>query len=217
VENESAVPTSRRERKKAAMTQNILVTAVRLFETRGFAHTTMEQIAGEADIAKATLYHYFPDKEAVLGAYVQRSFAEREPTRLDQLQSLPDTRARLTRLLTVLMERVQVHSEMFERYLALRTREVVSLRPRPEPGAKSAIDRLALAIIARGREDGEVRRDLPLDMVVDLFEFVFVEIAKQFFQAPEQFNAQETIAQAVDLFLGGVGTTGHEQIANDRR
>ncbi len=40
--------------------------ACRLFATRGFQGTSMRDIAEECGISKATLYHYFPDKDAIL-------------------------------------------------------------------------------------------------------------------------------------------------------
>lgn len=40
--------------------------ACRLFATRGFDGASMRDIAQECGISKATLYHYFPDKDAIL-------------------------------------------------------------------------------------------------------------------------------------------------------
>ena len=42
-----------------------------------------------------------------------------------------------------------------------------------------------------------------LGMLVDLFEFVFVEVAKQFYLAPEAYDVEDAIAQGVSLFLRG--------------
>lgn len=56
----------RRERKRRRMASHLAATAFDLFEEHGFEAVTMEQVAAEADVAKATLYHYFPMKEALL-------------------------------------------------------------------------------------------------------------------------------------------------------
>lgn len=48
--------------------QRILEAARRLILSQGARATTMEALAREAQIAKPTLYAYFRDKEAVLGA-----------------------------------------------------------------------------------------------------------------------------------------------------
>ncbi len=44
----------------------ILVAASRLFATKGFDGTSMRDIAQECGISKATLYHYFPDKDSII-------------------------------------------------------------------------------------------------------------------------------------------------------
>jgi AcrR family transcriptional regulator len=48
------------------MASHLSATAFRLFESQGYDAVSMEQIAAEADVAKATLYSYFPVKEALI-------------------------------------------------------------------------------------------------------------------------------------------------------
>jgi AcrR family transcriptional regulator len=55
-----------RERKKAKTRLAIQRQALALFETRGFAATTVEQIAEATEISASTLFRYFPTKEAVI-------------------------------------------------------------------------------------------------------------------------------------------------------
>lgn len=54
--------------RRAATTEAILTAARRLFGTRGFAATTMDEIAENAGIAKGAVYHHFKTKEAVFEA-----------------------------------------------------------------------------------------------------------------------------------------------------
>ena len=65
----------------------------------------MEQIAGAADVARGTLYNYFPSRDAIVNAYLQQTFQDRS---LDRIPSrlLPDTRSRLVYIFTVLVEGV---------------------------------------------------------------------------------------------------------------
>src|SRR3989442_1372495 len=58
----------------------ILQTALELFRRRGFAVTTMRDIARSAKVATGAAYYYFPSKEAIVAAYydqVQRLHAEK--------------------------------------------------------------------------------------------------------------------------------------------
>ena len=54
--------------RRAATIEAILKAARRLFGERGFAATTIDDIAAAARVAKGAVYHHFPTKEAVFEA-----------------------------------------------------------------------------------------------------------------------------------------------------
>jgi AcrR family transcriptional regulator len=59
-------PPGLRERKKLKLRRAIQTEALRLFETQGYEHTTVEQIAEAAETSTTTFYRYFPTKEDVV-------------------------------------------------------------------------------------------------------------------------------------------------------
>jgi AcrR family transcriptional regulator len=70
-----AIPAGRRERQKQEREQRILVAARRLFDRKGYAGTSMEEVAGNAELAVGTLYNYFSSKDELLFA-ISRSDTE---------------------------------------------------------------------------------------------------------------------------------------------
>jgi AcrR family transcriptional regulator len=74
----------KRERRRA----EILQAALRAFGEKGYHRTTLDDIAEHLGVRKTALYHYFPDKEAILYECHRESLVElgrilREAARLD--------------------------------------------------------------------------------------------------------------------------------------
>jgi AcrR family transcriptional regulator len=63
-----AAPAGRRARHAARTRAAITAAARRLFDERGYDHTTVEQIADAAEVAPRTVFRYFPTKESILFA-----------------------------------------------------------------------------------------------------------------------------------------------------
>lgn len=192
---------SRTERKKERTKQKILSSAMELIQKHDFETVTMEQIAEAADVAKGTLYNYFPAKEAILAEYIQRRFKEKNAESVRKIRQLPDTRSRLRLIFGDLLAGVQSQPKIFDKFLIYRTQNILSLHKAETE--KGGMDRLAAEVLLLGKQDGEIRSDLPYPMLEDLFEFVFIELVKQFTLAPEKFDAQQAIEWSVGLFLNG--------------
>ena len=198
---------SRMERKKEDTRQKIIAAAVHLIHQQGLAVTTMEQIAEAADIAKGTLYAYFPVKEAIIVAFMQSTLQERSPGRTQQVRALPDTAARMALIFADLVAGVQRQKDVFETYMLYRTRSMLSFHP--DEGLKSGLHLLGEDIIRLGQQSGEIRTDWPQLLVEDLFEFTLIEVIKQFYLSPETFQAELAIDQAVELFIQAVKPDDH--------
>ncbi len=192
---------SRIERKKEETQNRIITRAVELFNQHGLEAVTMEQIAADVDIAKGTLYNYFPSRDAIIAAYIQRTFRQRSAERVQAIQQLPDTRARLTRIFSLLVEGVQAQKEIFEAFMVYRMKQVISFKP-PE-GQETGLSTLVHEIIALGQQEGELRRDLPEDVLEGLFEYCIIAAIRPFYLDPPNFNPQRSIEQCVDVFMNG--------------
>lgn len=74
----TVIELTRRERKKEETKERIFNVAMKLFKSRGFEETTIDDITEKADVAKGTFFNYFPKKEAVLQYLSERWLEEVE-------------------------------------------------------------------------------------------------------------------------------------------
>ena len=63
---------SRADRRRAKRIDDILRTATGLLAERGYAATSLDEIAEMLDLSKASLYHYFPSKQDLILACLDR-------------------------------------------------------------------------------------------------------------------------------------------------
>ncbi|MFC9434551.1 TetR/AcrR family transcriptional regulator [Nocardia sp. NPDC057030] len=81
--------------KGAATRMHILETALRLFEERGYAKTTMRAIAQEAGVSVGNAYYYFASKEHLIQGFYDRIIADHQHVAQAALAAEPDMAARL--------------------------------------------------------------------------------------------------------------------------
>lgn len=194
----------RMDRKREETRQKVIGAALALIDTHGYDAVTMEQIAEKADIAKGTLYNYYPVKEAIIADHLDRLSIEQNAERIERLRQLPDTRSRITLSLHELLESISGQAELFEKYFTYRVQRMITLDRRA--GRVSGLHALERAIIELGQAAGEIRSDIDPNLLEALFEFSFIVAAQAYYRNPADFDRESTIAQCVDLFLRGAGT-----------
>jgi len=194
---------SRRERKKDETRTRIVTVAMELFEQQGFNSTTMEQIADVADVAKGTLYNYFPVKEAIISAFMRLSATKAIPDIELLLNNVPDTRSRLTIMFSKIAEWQIPHRELVEHYLSYRFSNLLESFRNPEQ--RSGFDRNVAMVIERGQQDHEIRNDLPLALMVGYLQSGYLTVIMQWL-AHDNVDLEKGLLQMVDLFLSGAAT-----------
>jgi AcrR family transcriptional regulator len=68
---ESEMPVSRVARRRDRKVQDILTAAADVLAERGYHGMSLDEIADRLDLTKATLYHYFPSKQALVNACLE--------------------------------------------------------------------------------------------------------------------------------------------------
>ena len=148
-----------RERKRTRMRLMIQTEALRLFEEKGYAQTTVDEIADRAAISARTFFRYFPTKEDVV------IWDEYDPLVVDLLDSRPDDAPIAETLRSVIREslsglyerdperlltRVRLAStvpELRARFVDERTHGVELLAPLLARRRGSRIDELSIQVI----------------------------------------------------------------------
>ncbi len=79
----------------------ILAAAIDLFRSRGFAATTMREIAAAAGGATGAAYYYFDSKDAIVLAFYEHAARELEPLLEEALSGAKDLEQRVRAMLEV--------------------------------------------------------------------------------------------------------------------
>ena len=163
---------SRRERKREQTANHLASTAFRLFEAHGYDSVAMEQIAAEADVAKGTLYNYFPVKEALLAHQFREEIAAGMIGLEPMLVQQRDFRARMEGLLKASAHWNASRRKYLPQYLRFRMTEIGTQPGTSSSSQHSGVHRILETLFRVAQEQGEVRTDLAPTELAWLFEFM---------------------------------------------
>jgi AcrR family transcriptional regulator len=193
---------NRRDRKKLDTRQKIVKIAVYLFKKHGYEATTMEQIAAEVDIAKGTLYNYFPVKDAIVCEYWNNNTAGFKPRAIELINLLPDTKSRLLKTLNRTIDHFSSNKEMFRIYLQYRLKSLYNSSNR----VKSGLEDILSVIIKTGQSSGDIRRDVEAEVLIRHIEVMFLMVSLGLQERNGPASHETDVARLVDIFLEGASS-----------
>lgn len=199
-------PSGRRQRKRQQTASNLATIAFGLFEEYGYEVVTMEQIAAEADVAKATLYSYFPMKEALVAHRLRDEIVEGMAALADQLET---HRTFVSRMQFLLRESAVWHAAK-RNYLLHYLRYLHSIADSAEGGAiqdaGSTVTWNALAMMFRAaQQDGEVARAIPAEQLAWSLQYLLYGAVMHWLFHPET-DLTKAFLQAFALLMNGAAT-----------
>lgn len=151
------------QRQRSLREDAILDATATLMGDRGYAATSIDDIAAAVGISKPTFYQHFPSKDRVAEAVVRRNI-ERAESRLDAVEHdiAAGAHAR-TRLERHLRDAIMLHNGLWatRAQLPLGVRDAPRLRKRRE-----RVWQRYAAIIDRCKSDGDIRTDIDTAIVV---------------------------------------------------
>ena len=172
---------------RARVSAAILEAAAALLADRG-EQTSMADVAGAAGMARATVYRYFPNKEALfeaLGRVAVEEAGERlQAGRLDEV-AVPEAFERAVRALVAVGDSFVVVSR-------------ASARSDPAEFERRVASPLR-GLIERAQSLGEVRQDLPASWLMESL----IGIVVSGLQMQPSLGVEDTVAGITSLFLDG--------------
>ncbi len=167
--------TSRRERKKLEARRRIFDAAFELFLEKGFDDTTVEEIAARADVAKGTVFNYFPRKTSFLAALAE-DWTARIEEELGPVEGWTgSTRHKLTRVFRFLADLGARNPDLARLafFESLRYMHAMVEHRLAEEEPVQRFQAMTRALIRRGQETGEIRADVRADVAGSLIESAF--------------------------------------------
>ncbi|HET7300159.1 MAG TPA: helix-turn-helix domain-containing protein [Oleiagrimonas sp.] len=197
--------TGRRERKRQRMASYLAQTAFDLFEAQGYDAVTMEQIAAEADVAKATLYRYFPMKEALVAHHFKEDIIQGMSGLADELAAQKTFESRMRLLLcqsAAWHESKRTYMPHYLRYINSQA-GMSDIQPGPATASSVTWDILA-KMFREAQRDGEVQKAVAAEKLAWSFEFLLYGAVSSWLLEPESDLAAAFLF-AFDLMMHGVG------------
>ena len=187
---------SRRTRNKMRTREAILNAARECFGQSGVSGTTMDQIAHEADVARATLFNYFPSKSDIVAVLVEE-LDQAFYRKIEALRKKPLTMAqRLERLMRTTGEEIE------ETPPYIRTIVGASELGWNDNVGAARIGQLILEfqkLLEDGRASGEVRDDFDTRILAEIASSCLVGIIHNW-RLDESYPLAERMAE-VGRFL----------------
>lgn len=199
---------SLREKAKEAKRERIHAAARRLFSSRGFAATTIEQIARAARVATGTVFLYAPDKGALLAQVFCGEVARIQGNALREVDPRGPFAAQLLGLFSAFYayyEKDVALSRVFLKELLFSSERA------PEVAAATRAFVGAIAVLAEAaRRRGELASDAsPMRVASIVFAVYWACLVAWLGGAlPSKEAALGELAQALKLVMAGIAAKG---------
>lgn len=193
----------RRQRKREQTANHLAATAFRLFEAHGYDSVAMEQIAAEADVAKGTLYNYFPVKEALLAHQFREEIAAGMSGLQPMLAQQRGFQTRMESLLKASARWNESRRPYLPQYLRYRMMEIGVPQAAVSPRQHSGVHRILEALFRAAQKQGELRTDLAPTELAWLFDFMCMG-AVMVWLGITQDDLEQRFLTALEVLLHGV-------------
>jgi len=198
---------ARQEKAREQARRDILLAAADVFARRGYAASTLSELAQAAGFAAPSLYRYFESKEEIFRSLVELMKAELQATFDAPVDRAAPLATRLAALLTIQIEMATSRRDVFALLLTTPPAELGGLRHVPDyRSGASLYERHMAAWMECHVSPGELRCPLgqaarALAAVSHAFNHAHI------FSPAEGFDPAAEARLVVDLALHGIAAT----------
>jgi len=157
---------SRREKKKLQTRKTIAEIALKLFFSKGLNETTIAEIMENAALGTGTFYNYFDSKEAILKYCLAERIDRASQTCEDIQSSTLNSTQKLSRILQVIGKTHDENRQLISLYMKFYHN---SDKVDKEPPHGARFMEIFASIILEGQTKNEFRRDIPPEIINEMF------------------------------------------------
>jgi TetR/AcrR family fatty acid metabolism transcriptional regulator len=196
---------ARREREHLAHRREILQAAEKVFAAKGFFHTTMSEIAQEAEFGTGTLYNFFKSKEDLYFTLIDEKTDEINRLVKTELSRKTSAIERIKKILVLQLGFIEQNRDFFRIYTSEGSRFEWSIKD--DCGKKihdKMVDYIHLLaqVFKEGMKANELKPLNPLDLA-HAFEGIVHSFIFEWLISPESYPLISKADTILEIFLKG--------------
>ena len=194
-----AGPSDRRSRRKTEMRRRILDAAIERFVADGYDATTMDAIADHADVARATVFNHYPDKEQLLRAYLARRREQLVEVLQEETRASADAVQQLYDAFDLMAQTNEQNPAEARELVRAWWRTGGSTASEPQTGL------ILAGVIAEGQRRGELRADIEPELAGRLLLDAYAGIVLRWVAADAPpFPLRDALREVCTIIVTGL-------------
>jgi len=195
--------TDRKQRERQARLNAILTAGRIIFSRYGYHSASMDLIAEEAELGKATLYYYFKSKDELLMAILESGIHEFFDHLEQVLPQLPSPLEQIQQITRVSVDFFRTHPDYFKLYIYLNAHPAfrAQVLRRLQPIIHSKLN-LFVNLFEKAQREGFIKK-YPVAKLISIFGSLVMGVGV-FPEHLEESNPRELADLINRVFLEGV-------------
>lgn len=180
----------------------ILERSRELFFKYGYSRLSLDELAEDLGISKATIYRYFPDKESLLRAVM----VETREWVLSQLQAIVrDDRLAVKARLTAYLEFIsRFMSGLSRDFIRDLRQKLPDLWKEMDSFRRQQVFPLVSEVILEGVKKGEIKSDLDGRLFLEMFWYLVQEFMNPDWIISHDYSPSELLQSIIDIVFYGI-------------